>query len=137
MRVNVSEYLIRLTQDPRAWRVFLVLVFTVPVLLVLPHARSLVVRNAVITAYLGDIRAPIDGRIEEIHQPPGTLVREGETAMTLRNDRFSRSQLARLEVLRERYGLSDPFLVQYWKWISGIAVGDFGLSSSGAARSQS
>ena len=100
MRLNASELLLRLTQDPRAWRIFLVLVFTIPVLLVLPHARSLVVRNAVITAYLGDIRAPIDGRIEEINQPPGTLVRDGETAMSLHNDRYSRSQLARLEVLR-------------------------------------
>jgi peptide/nickel transport system permease protein len=33
-----------------------------------------------------------------------------------------------LEVLRERYGLDEPFLVQYWKWISGVVVGDFGLS---------
>jgi peptide/nickel transport system permease protein len=33
-----------------------------------------------------------------------------------------------LEVLRERYGLNEPFLVQYWKWISGVVVGDFGLS---------
>jgi peptide/nickel transport system permease protein len=33
-----------------------------------------------------------------------------------------------LEVLRERYGLNEPFPVQYWKWISGVVVGDFGLS---------
>ena len=33
-----------------------------------------------------------------------------------------------LEVLRERYGLNEPFVVQYWKWISGVVVGDFGLS---------
>src|ERR671918_630116 len=33
-----------------------------------------------------------------------------------------------LEVLRQRYGLDEPFLVQYWKWISGVVVGDFGLS---------
>jgi len=100
MRLNASELLLRLTQDQRAWRIFLVLVFTIPVLLVLPHARSLVVRNAVITAYLGDIRAPIDGSIEEINQPPGSLVVEGKPAMSLHNDRYSRSQLARLEVLR-------------------------------------
>ncbi len=33
-----------------------------------------------------------------------------------------------LEVLRERYGLNEPFLVQYWKWITGVIQGDFGLS---------
>jgi peptide/nickel transport system permease protein len=33
-----------------------------------------------------------------------------------------------LEALRERFGLNEPFLVQYWKWISGVLVGDFGLS---------
>ena len=30
--------------------------------------------------------------------------------------------------LREQYGLGEPFLVQYWKWISGVLVGDFGRS---------
>ncbi|MEV8467581.1 ABC transporter permease [Fluviibacterium sp. DFM31] len=34
-----------------------------------------------------------------------------------------------MEALRERYGLGQPFFVQYWKWISGIVLhGDFGLS---------
>ncbi|WP_417522871.1 ABC transporter permease [Marinovum sp.] len=34
-----------------------------------------------------------------------------------------------MEALRERYGLGQPFFVQYWKWISGIVFhGDFGLS---------
>ena len=100
MRVNASELLVRMTHNSRVWRTFLVLVFTIPVLLVLPHARSLVVRNAVITAYLGDIRAPIAGTIAAINQPAGSLVRGGEPAMSLHNDRYSRSQLARLEVLR-------------------------------------
>ena len=30
--------------------------------------------------------------------------------------------------MRERYGLDEPILVQYWKWISGVVVGDFGMS---------
>lgn len=31
--------------------------------------------------------------------------------------------------LRERYGLDQPVLVQYWNWISGIVLrGDFGMS---------
>lgn len=32
------------------------------------------------------------------------------------------------ELLRAQYGLDDPFLVQYWKWISGFPKGDFGYS---------
>jgi peptide/nickel transport system permease protein len=35
----------------------------------------------------------------------------------------------RLDALRERYGLDQPFLVQYWRWITGILLrGDFGTS---------
>lgn len=35
---------------------------------------------------------------------------------------------ARLDALRERYGLNESFLVQYWKWITGVVRGDFGIS---------
>ncbi len=34
----------------------------------------------------------------------------------------------RLAAIRERYGFDEPFLVQYWKWISGVVRGDFGIS---------
>ncbi|MCS6759688.1 MAG: ABC transporter permease, partial [Candidatus Devosia euplotis] len=31
--------------------------------------------------------------------------------------------------MRAQYGLNDPILVQYWRWISGIVLrGDFGYS---------
>lgn len=33
-----------------------------------------------------------------------------------------------IENLRQQYGLGDPYLIQYWKWISGIVVGNFGDS---------
>ncbi len=33
-----------------------------------------------------------------------------------------------IESLRVRYGLDQPLPVQYWKWISGVVVGDFGQS---------
>lgn len=33
-----------------------------------------------------------------------------------------------VEALRTRYGLDQPIHVQYWKWISGVMVGDFGRS---------
>jgi peptide/nickel transport system permease protein len=32
------------------------------------------------------------------------------------------------EALRESYGLDDPFYVQYFKWISQVVRGDFGMS---------
>lgn len=32
------------------------------------------------------------------------------------------------DLLRERYGLDEPFLTQYFKWISGFPRGDFGYS---------
>ena len=33
-----------------------------------------------------------------------------------------------LDLLRERYGLNDPFLVRYFKWLNNILHGDFGYS---------
>ena len=33
-----------------------------------------------------------------------------------------------LQGLRARYGLDDPVWVQYWRWLSGVVVGDFGTS---------
>ena len=35
---------------------------------------------------------------------------------------------ATIELMRERYGLNQPFYVQYWQWISHLVVGDFGVS---------
>ncbi|HTM78481.1 MAG TPA: ABC transporter permease, partial [Devosia sp.] len=36
---------------------------------------------------------------------------------------------AAIETLRQQYGFGDPYLVQYWKWISNIVFhGDFGRS---------
>lgn len=34
----------------------------------------------------------------------------------------------RLEALRERYGLDQPFIIQYFRWIGGVLQGDFGIS---------
>ena len=35
-----------------------------------------------------------------------------------------------IEQLRERYGLDQPFWVQYWKWVKGFPTGDFGIAMS-------
>src|SRR5690606_13514650 len=34
----------------------------------------------------------------------------------------------RLQALRERYGLDQPFIIQYFRWIGGVLQGDFGIS---------
>ena len=36
--------------------------------------------------------------------------------------------MARVEFLRTEYGLDQPIYVQYWRWISGLMVGDPGWS---------
>jgi peptide/nickel transport system permease protein len=61
-----------------------------------------------------------------IQLPPGDFL----TAMTARlasqNETIDPGVIAGL---RERYGLDQPWAVQYWKWISGILLrGDFGQS---------
>ncbi len=35
---------------------------------------------------------------------------------------------AEADAMRLAYGLNEPLLVQYWKWLSMVAVGDFGRS---------
>ncbi len=35
-----------------------------------------------------------------------------------------------IEQLRERYGLDQPFWIQYWKWVKGFPEGDFGIAMS-------
>ena len=36
--------------------------------------------------------------------------------------------MARVEFLRKEYGLDQPMYIQYWRWISGLMVGDPGWS---------
>ncbi|GLQ35075.1 peptide ABC transporter permease [Amylibacter marinus] len=60
-----------------------------------------------------------------IQSPPGDYVES--YAAKLEADGRQVDE-ARLRSLRDRFGLDEPFLAQYWKWISGIAKGDFGLS---------
>lgn len=35
-----------------------------------------------------------------------------------------------IEAVREEWGLNDPFVVQYWNWLSACLQGDFGTSLS-------
>ncbi len=38
------------------------------------------------------------------------------------------ADLAEIEMLKERYGFDQPMVVRYFRWVSGMLVGDFGYS---------
>jgi len=60
-----------------------------------------------------------------IQLPPGDYL----TTMVAQMQETGESvDKATIESLRKRYGLDQPFIVQYWKWISGVVRGDFGQS---------
>ena len=99
--MDARQFFQQLMSRPVAWRLFLAALVVVPLLLVLPHARSLVVRNAVVTAYLSDLRAPIDGEVVAVDLLPGETPAPGLTAIMIENERLSRSHVARLEVMSE------------------------------------
>src|SRR5918999_277859 len=61
-----------------------------------------------------------------IQLPPGDFLTTLVAQMSAQGESVDRSQIATLEA---RYGLDQPFYVQYWKWISNIVLhGDFGES---------
>lgn len=61
-----------------------------------------------------------------IQLPPGDYL---STYVATLNASGDRVDPAMIEALRQQYGFGEPFLVQYWKWVSGIFLrGDFGQS---------
>jgi peptide/nickel transport system permease protein len=61
-----------------------------------------------------------------IQLPPGDYLSSMVAGMAAQGETVDR---ATLQALRERYGLGEPFHVQYYRWISGIVLrGDFGQS---------
>ena len=61
-----------------------------------------------------------------IQLPPGDFLTTLVAQMSAQGESVDRSQIVTLEA---RYGLDQPFYVQYWKWISNIVLhGDFGES---------
>lgn len=57
--------------------------------------------------------------------PPGDYVTTVAQNLATSGDALD---TARLDALRERYGLDQPFIVQYLRWIGGVLQGDFGVS---------
>jgi multidrug resistance efflux pump len=99
---GTNDHLRRLVENRRAWRLTLTAVIVIPILVVLPHARSLTVRNAVITAYLSHLKAPISGRIETIDVRPGSVSEGDVPLLSIRNPTVDGSRVARLEVQKLR-----------------------------------
>ncbi|MCO6179700.1 ABC transporter permease [Ciceribacter sp. RN22] len=61
-----------------------------------------------------------------IQLPPGDFVTAYAAQLRNSGDFISETEEA---LMRARYGLNDPLLVQYWRWISNIVFhGDFGRS---------
>ena len=61
-----------------------------------------------------------------IQLPPGDFLTTQVASLEAQGQSLDPAQL---DALRARYGIGDPFWVQYWKWISNIVLhGDFGLS---------
>jgi peptide/nickel transport system permease protein len=61
-----------------------------------------------------------------IQLPPGNFLTTYIAQLSAQGQGMDGAQVRALE---ERYGLNDPLVTQYWKWISGIVTsGDFGQS---------
>ncbi len=60
-----------------------------------------------------------------IQLPPGDFVTSYALSLASSGEEVD---MAMLETLRQRYGLDQPMYVQYFKWISGVVQGDFGMS---------
>ena len=61
-----------------------------------------------------------------IQLPPGDYLTTYVATLSANGDRVDP---ATIEALRQQYGFGEPYLIQYWKWISGILFrGDFGQS---------
>ena len=60
-----------------------------------------------------------------IQLPPGDYLESYISELESQGESIDPHQI---EMLRQQYGLDEPFLVQYFSWASGMLVGDFGYS---------
>jgi peptide/nickel transport system permease protein len=60
-----------------------------------------------------------------IQLPPGDFLTAYAANLAAMGERVPEEQL---QAMRERYGLGEPVLVQYVKWMGGVLRGDFGQS---------
>src|SRR5690554_873893 len=60
-----------------------------------------------------------------IQLPPGDFVTSVQSQVASSGGGMDATTV---EALRVRYGLDQPQVVQYWRWIKGFPTGDFGYS---------
>lgn len=60
-----------------------------------------------------------------IQLPPGDFLTSYVATLSAQGESVDN---AAIQALRDRYGLGEPFYVQYFKWVSGMLRGDFGHS---------
>ena len=60
-----------------------------------------------------------------IQLPPGDYLTHKLADLQARGDRSAQD---RIKEYRARYGLDEPFLSQYWNWVTHFITGDFGES---------
>ena len=60
-----------------------------------------------------------------IQLPPGDYL---ETYIAELESQGESADPDKIAFLRKEYGLDQPLMVQYWNWMSGFAMGDFGYS---------
>jgi peptide/nickel transport system permease protein len=60
-----------------------------------------------------------------VQLPPGSYVESEINRLRQQGSNLTQEQITGLE---QRYGVNQSIYVQYWKWISGFVVGDFGES---------
>jgi len=60
-----------------------------------------------------------------IQLPPGDYL---TTYAAMLGEAGEDIDMERIEAMRERWGLGEPFHIQYYRWITGVLQGDFGYS---------
>jgi peptide/nickel transport system permease protein len=60
-----------------------------------------------------------------IELPPGDFLTSYVAQLEQRGEKIDQSELV---ALKQRYGLGQPVYVRYWKWITKVMHGDFGVS---------
>lgn len=93
-----------------AWLLILA-VLLLPMPALFRYLRTFIVRNAVVTAYIYDVRAPIDGVVVSLDAAPGTVA-GASPVVVMRNPRVPRSEIDALEARHCEKSKSIVFLQQ-------------------------
>lgn len=93
-----------------AW-FFVMVVLLLPTPALFRYLRTFIVRNAVVTAYIYDVRAPIDGVVVSINATPGAIPGPSPVVV-LKNIRVARNEIDTLEARYHEKTKSVAFLQQ-------------------------